>query len=394
MLSSVLLLTGVIKKGGTPGDSTLENQIAWFRRMLELKDDATDVGDLFDHIKAEIFQDRVYVLTPKGDIIDLPQGSTPLDFAYHIHTDVGHCCRGAKVNSRIVPLNYQLQNGDQVAVLTVKESKPSRNWLLPHLGYLRSSRARAKVRQWFRQQNREKNLAAGRQILEQEFQRLDLHIKEAALEKVAGKYNFAKTDDLYAALGGGDITTSNVISFIQEAVIPAPRKKLLPFLPVKRKTKIPSDQGEVKIRGVGNLMTQMAQCCQPVPAEPILGFITQGRGVTIHRQDCPNLLNLQAQSQERIIEVDWAGETQKTYSVDVQINAYDRPVYYAISPPYLLMKELTYYLLIPEVILRLARRVWQSIWKLPIYSSSADCWIKSASYPTYLRLAAKGNRVF
>lgn len=309
------------KEGENRHDKTLENQIAWFRRMLELKDEATNAGDLFDQIKTEVFQNRVYVLTPKGDIIDLAQGSTSLDFAYQIHTEIGHRCRGARVNGRIVPLTYQLQSGDQVDVITVNSGNPSRNWLLPHLGYLNSSRARAKVRHWFRQQNREKNIAAGQQILEQEFQRLDLKIKPGDLKKIAEKYNLNKVDDLYAAIGGEDITTGNVISAIQEILFP---RKRTGFLPISRKPKITTDTEEVRIYGVGNLMTQMAQCCQPIPFEPILGFITQGRGVTIHRQDCSNLLSLQTQHPERVIEVDWAGELEKTYSVDIRIDAYDR----------------------------------------------------------------------
>ncbi len=310
------------KEGGEgPGD-VAEQQIAWLRQMLEYREDEADEGDLLERFKAEAFQDRVYAITPKGAIIELPQGATPLDFAYHVHTEVGHRCRGAKVNGRIVPLTYELKNGEQVEVLTAKVGSPSRDWLSPHLGYVKTNRARAKIRQWFILQDQDKNIAAGRAALEREFQRLG--IRHLRLEKVAEKLNFAKPDELFATLGHGALTTAQVVARIQDLLPAAPvAGEGLPIARKPRPVEPGAGKGEVRIRGVGQLLTQVAHCCQPAPFEPIAGYITQGRGVTIHRQDCANLLGLAGQHHERIIEVSW-GETPATYPVDVMIVAHDR----------------------------------------------------------------------
>jgi len=308
------------KEGGEgPGDATAR-QIAWLRQMLEYREEDGDDGDLLERFKAEAFQDRVYAITPKGAIVELPQGATSLDFAYHVHTEVGHRCRGAKVNGRIVPLTYELKNGEQVEVLTAKSGGPSRDWLSPHLGYVKSNRARAKIRQWFVQQDQDKSIAAGRTALEREFQRLG--IRQIKLEKVAEKLNFAKPDELFATIGHGALTTAQVIARIPDLLSASPGAG--ESLPVVRKPKVAeSGKGDVQIRGVGRLLSQMAHCCQPVPFEPIAGYITQGRGVTIHRQDCANLLALASQHHERVIEVSW-GETPATHPVDIMIIAYDR----------------------------------------------------------------------
>ncbi|MFO1425019.1 MAG: GTP diphosphokinase [Candidatus Competibacteraceae bacterium] len=304
-----------------PGNAT-HPQIAWLRQMLEYREDEADEGDLLERFKAEAFQDRVYAITPKGTIVELAQGATPLDFAYHVHTEVGHRCRGAKVNGRIVPLTYELKNGEQVEVLTAKVGNPSRDWLSSHLGYVRTNRARAKIRQWFIQQDQDKSIAAGRSALEREFQRLGIrHLK---LEKVAEKLNFAKTDELFAALGHGVLTTAQVVARIQDLLPTAPTAaESLPITRKPRPVESGAGKGDVQIRGVGRLLIQIAHCCRPVPFEPIAGYITQGRGVTIHRQDCANLLALAGRHHERIIEVSW-GETPATYPVDVMIVAHDR----------------------------------------------------------------------
>jgi GTP pyrophosphokinase len=310
------------KEGGTQA-AAFEQQIAWLRQLLEWKDEEiTGAGDFLDRFKAEAFQDRVYVITPKGAVVELPQGATPLDFAYHIHTDVGHRCRGAKVNGRIVPLNYELKNGDQVDALTAKNPAPSRDWLSPHLGYLKTSRARGKVRQWFKQQDQEKNIVAGRTTLEKEFHRLGVDIRQLDLQKLAEKLNFTQTDELFAAIGYGDITTGSVATRAQELILPPPRPAVLRLA---RRTPSGEGGGGIQIHGVGKLLTHIARCCKPVPFEPIVGFITHGRGVTIHRQDCPNLLNLANREQERLIEVAWGQEKEAVYPVDVLIHAYDRP---------------------------------------------------------------------
>ena len=308
------------KEGGDAPGNEAAQQIAWLRQMLEYRDDDSDEDDLLERFKAEAFQDRVYAITPKGTIVELPQGATPLDFAYHIHTEVGHRCRGAKVNGRIVPLTYELKNGEQVDVLTAKTGGPSRDWLSPHLGYTRSNRARAKIRQWFIQQDQENSISAGRAALEREFQRLG--VRSLKQEKVAEKLGFARPDDLYAALGHGALTIGQVIGRIAELLAPAPAED---SVPITRRPRSGDGAGrdDVQIRGVGQLLTQMAHCCQPAPFEPIIGYITQGRGVTIHRQDCANLLGLASQHHERLIDVSW-GETPATYVGDIMIVAYDR----------------------------------------------------------------------
>ncbi len=307
-------------KEGGQHKSAFEQQIAWLRQLLEWKDEITDTGDFLDRFKAEALQEFVYVITPKGAVVELPQGATPLDFAYHIHTEVGHRCRGAKVDGRIVSLSYELQNGERVDVLTAKQPAPSRDWLSPHLGYLKTGRARNKVRQWFKQQDQEKNIAAGRAILEKEFQRLNVDIRQVDLQKLAEKLNFNAPDELLAAIGYGDITTGSVATKAQELILPPPRSEIARLV---RKPHVTGDGG-IQIRGVGKLLSHPARCCKPVPFEPIVGFITHGRGVTIHRQDCANLLNLAKREQERLIEVSWGQGKEAVYPVDVLIHAYDR----------------------------------------------------------------------
>lgn len=308
------------KEGGATPSAMAERQIIWLRQMLEFRDEEGSDGDLLERFKAEAFQDRVYAITPKGAIVELSQGATPLDFAYHIHTEVGHRCRGAKINGKIVPLTCELKNGDQVEVLTAKTGGPSRDWLSPHLGYVKTSRAKAKIRQWFLQQDQEKSVGAGRAALEQEFQRLG--IKQVKLEKVTDRLGFSRPEELFAAIGQSSLSIGQVIAKIQD-LLPTPpaARENLTFARKVRPHDFSKDS--VRIRGVGHLLTQMAQCCQPAPFEAIAGYITQGRGVTIHRQDCANFLGLAGQHHERVIEVGW-GETPTTYPVDIMIVAYDR----------------------------------------------------------------------
>jgi GTP pyrophosphokinase len=309
------------KEGRISQGSGFERQIAWLRQILEWKDETPNAEDFLNRFKAEAFQDRVYAVTPKGAVIELTQGATPLDFAYYIHTEVGHRCRGAKVNGRIVPLTYELKNGEQVEILTTKTGTPSRDWLSPHLNYLKTSRARSKVRHWFKQQAQEHNIAAGRTALERELQRLGVDTKQVDMQKVAEKLNFTKPEELFAAVGYGDVTTGSVATKTQELILPPPPEAIR----IARKSQVGEGRSEIKIRGVGNLLTHFAKCCHPVPFEPIMGFITLGRGVTIHRQDCANMLNLLNRHRERIIEVSWGEETQAAYAVDMLINAHDRP---------------------------------------------------------------------
>ena len=312
-------------KEGAKSDPSFDQKIAWLRQLLEWKDDVADATEFINQVKAEVFEDSVHVFTPKGDVIDLPAGSTPIDFAYYIHTEVGHRCRGAKINGRIVALNYQLHNGDQVEILTAKRGGPSRDWLNSQLGYLKTARARAKVRYWFKYQNYEENVSQGRAILERELHRLGL--SEVNYEKLAHRFNLEKVDDFLAAIGRGDINIPHIVNAINDVVeetetLAEEPSELLEVGPAAATT-TPSD---LRIQGVGNLLTNLAHCCRPVPGDKnIIGYITRGRGVTIHRRDCPNILRFDDERRERLIEVDWEIAANETYPVDVQIEAFDRP---------------------------------------------------------------------
>jgi GTP pyrophosphokinase len=299
--------------------NSYEEKIAWLRQVLEWHEETGALSEVTEQFSRA--QDRVYVFTPDGHVVNLEHGSTPLDFAYHIHTEVGHRCRGAKVNGRIVPLTYVLQTGEQVEILTSKDNAPRRDWLQANLGYLKGARARAKVQTWFRQQAREDNIAAGRNLLEKEFKRLALTSLD--YKAVAERVRSATVEDMYAAVGVGSLSASQVLHAAQalltgdEQVEPT----LPPQLMRKRASKEPA--GAVHIRGVGNLLTHIAGCCRPVPGDAIIGYITVGRGVSVHRQDCAKILQLQYAESERIIEVSW-GDEQATYPVELAIQAHDR----------------------------------------------------------------------
>ncbi|MEE9423110.1 MAG: GTP diphosphokinase [Gammaproteobacteria bacterium] len=308
-------------KEGAGTDESYENKIAWLRQLLEWKDEEASADDFVDRFKSESVEERVYVLTPQGQVIDLQQGATALDFAYHIHTDVGHRCRGVKVNGRMVPLGFELSSGDQVEVLTGKQIAPSRDWLNPHLGYLKTSRARAKVRHWFKQLDRDININAGREALERELQRLG--ISATGLEKVAIKQNFKDVDTMLAALGRGDLHTGPIINTLLNLLDPGQEHAY--DIPTNRfKKQQASGASDFKILGVGNLLTQSARCCNPVPNDHIVGYITRGRGVTIHRSDCSNVLRLKETDRDRLIDVEWGGAPDKVFPVTVNVIAYDR----------------------------------------------------------------------
>ena len=314
-------------KEGAKTDDNFDRKIQWLRSLMEWKEDVVDAADFVDHVKAEVFQDRVHVLTPQGDVVDLPYGSTPIDFAYYIHTEVGHRCRGAKVNGRIVPLDYRLKNGDQVEVLTAKRGGPSRDWLNPHLGYMKTARARSKARHWFKYQNYEENVSQGRTILERELRRLGL--SEVNYEKLSHHFSFNRVDNFLASIGRGDIGHPQMVNGINDVVeVTGPEEKeewkipafMAPPPPISGTTT------GVQVQGVGDLLTNLAQCCRPAPGDTeIVGYITRGRGVTIHRRDCPNVLRLMDTSPERLVAVDWGGGGNVTYPVDVYIEAFDRP---------------------------------------------------------------------
>ena len=299
-----------------------EEKIAWLRQVLEWHEELGDIGGLADQLRVDIEPDRVYVFTPDGHAIDLPKGATPLDFAYRVHTEIGHNCRGAKVNGRIVPLNYSLQTGEQVEIITSKQGSPSRDWLNPNLGYITTSRSRAKIVHWFKLQARDQNVAAGKALLERELGRLDL--PPVDFDKVAEKANLRNAEDMFAALGAGDLRLAHLVNLAQQLVEPERGYDQLELIPRRSAPYKPGKRGDVQIQGVGNLLTQMAGCCQPLPGDPIVGYITLGRGVSIHRQDCPSVLQLSGREPERIIQVSWGPVPEKTYPVEIFIRAYDR----------------------------------------------------------------------
>ena len=294
-----------------------EQKISWLRSLLNLQQEGEDADDLVEGWKSDVFKDRVYVLTPQGDIIDLPAGSTPIDFAYHVHTEIGNRCRGAKINGKLVSLDYILETGNQVEVLTAKRGGPSRDWLNPNLGLVRTSRAKAKIKQWFKRQDRESNLTQGRVMLEKEFKRLGL--KNVELAEFLMDLNVKTIDDLYVAIGCGDIGVGRVINKIAEAEEEELQEEFEFDLVEAPEAIAPSDA--VTVMGLKGIATTMAKCCNPMPGDEIIGYITRGRGATIHRQDCPNILRVT--EKERLVKVSW-GQPGKTFTVPVQIKAYDR----------------------------------------------------------------------
>ncbi len=307
-------------KEGSASDTALEKGIMSLRKLLDPNE--TEDDELIDSFHTELFPDRVFVLTPTGKVMDLPQGSTPLDFAYAVHTEIGHRCRGAKINDHIVQLTYELQNGEQVEVLTTKEAKPSRDWMNAHLGYLKTNRARAKVRSWFKHQDYEQNLADGKSAFDREVNRQGL--SKVDVERVAKHFNQHSPGDMFAAIGRGDITNGQVASALRDIYVPA-NEKVIPL--VSRKSshdKKPVGNDEVRVRGVGNLLTSIANCCKPVPGDQVVGFITRGQGVSIHRKDCANIINLEENKRDRLIEVEWGGGLARTYPVSIHIEAIDR----------------------------------------------------------------------
>ncbi|MFL1415960.1 GTP diphosphokinase [Pseudomonas fildesensis] len=304
------------------GSNQYEEKISWLRQVLEWHEELGDIGGLADQLRVDIEPDRVYIFTPDGHAIDLPKGSTPLDFAYRVHTEIGHNCRGAKINGRIVPLNYSLQTGEQVEIITSKHGTPSRDWLNPNLGYITTSRARAKIVHWFKLQARDQNVAAGKTLLERELGRLGL--PQVDFDKLAEKANMKIAEDMFAALGAGDLRLAQLVNLAQQLVEPERGSEQLELIPRKAIGYKPGKRGDIQIQGVGNLMTQMAGCCQPLPGDAIVGYITQGRGVSIHRQDCASVLQLGGREPERIIQVSWGPVPVLTYPVDIIIRAYDR----------------------------------------------------------------------
>ena len=303
------------KEKGSQQDDHYHQRINWLRKLMDWRQDVEDAQEFVDGVKSDVFEDRVYVFTPRGDIIDLPIGSTPIDFAYTVHTEVGNRCRGAKANGKLVPLDYKLKTGDQLEILTAKRGGPSRDWLNAHLGLVTTQRARAKIRQWFKKQDREQNLSQGREILDKELKRLG--IVDLDIDDLAKVFDLKAAEDLYVALGCGDLAIGRIINHIQE-VDKDKEDPLFTTTPVEIDRK---DSESVNVLGLRGILTNFAKCCNPAPGDEIIGYITRGRGATIHRSDCPNVLRMK--DRERIVKVSW-GEAKRTFPVMVQIKAYDR----------------------------------------------------------------------
>lgn len=312
------------KEPGGRRDSNLEDKINWMRQLMEWRTEIVDARTFVDSLKTDIFKDQVYVFTPKGQIIELPAGATPIDFAYHVHTEIGHRCRGAKVNGKIVALDYKLKTGDRVEILTAKKGGPSRDWLNPSLGLVHTARGREKIRQWFKKQEREAAVSEGRELLEKELRRLGLAQKN--LEEIARLFNFRGVDDLFEAIGHEDISIQNVGTKLLEAEqAKSPPAPLLPVaIPEARPRAREETEVDLAFGGVGNLLTRLAHCCNPLPGDDIVGFITRGRGITIHRKDCKNVLDIDTE-RERVLALRWGSKDQdKVYPVQIQVRAFDR----------------------------------------------------------------------
>jgi GTP pyrophosphokinase len=300
-------------KEGGPTDEALQRSIDTLKQLLEDSDE-----QLVEGFSQQLQSERVYVFTPKGEVVDLVKDATPLDFAYHVHSEIGHRCRGAKVNGSIVNLTYALQNGDRVEVLTTREAAPSRDWLNKSLGYIKSSRARGKVRAWFNTQDHDQHLIDGRAILDRELKRLKA--TAVSIDKISRRLKFDKPADLFAAIGRSEVTVPQIAGAIDRLSEPQQKDLDVGSTPSKRVR----NPDSVSVRGVGNLLTNIATCCQPVPNDEIVGFITRSKGVSIHRADCKNMLNLPESEQQRLIDVEWGANVTDKYPVDIRITAYDR----------------------------------------------------------------------
>jgi len=304
-------------KEGSRSDREYDAKLAWLRQLMDWQREVSDATEFVEGIKLDIFQDQVFVFTPRGDVKDLPAGSTPLDFAYRIHTDVGHRCIGSKVNNRLVPLDYRLKNGDIVEIVTTKgEHGPSRDWL----NVVRTSHAREKIRAWFKRQERDDNIVHGRESLERELRRLARKsigsVGNDKIAEVGKQYNFDSLDDFYAAIGYGAVGATQVVmrlGVVDDAEL---------ALPTVAPSNVPERTGGVRVKGVGDLLVRFAKCCHPIPGDPIQGFITRGKGVTVHLRSCPTVMNEREVS--RLIEVEWEAAPAQTYPIAIRVEAFDR----------------------------------------------------------------------
>ncbi len=302
-------------KEGSKRDSLYEERLAWIRQLMDWQREISQAEEWVEAIKTDVFQDQVFVFTPRGEIKDMPSGATPLDFAYRIHTDLGHLCVGAKVNGKLVSLNYPLKNGDVIEILTSKSSKgPSRDWMNQNLGYLRTSHGREKVRQWFKRQERAENIARGKEMLEREMARLGTSLPEMQAELLR-IFKFEDNEDFYLRVGYGEISTQHVANKIASLI---QETEEVP------EVKAPAERtytSNIRVLGTGDLLTRLSRCCNPVPGDEIIGYVTRGEGVSVHRRDCPNVLH--EDETERLIAVEW-GQRGQMYPVAVHIEAWDR----------------------------------------------------------------------
>jgi GTP pyrophosphokinase len=300
-------------KEGGKRDESFERRILWLRSLMDWRSDVQDAAEFVDALKSDVFEDRVYVFTPKGDVIDLPAGSTPIDFAYHVHTEIGHHCRGARVNGKLVALDYRVRTGDQVGIITTRSGGPSRDWLNTDLGLVRSQRAIAKIRQYFKRQDQEQRASAGRDAVERELRRLG--VEDVTIESLSKEFNYPVVGEFLAAVGSGDISSARIVAKILQGEHAA-----LEEMPALSVPSLATTEG-VNVTGLRGMLTTMARCCKPVPGDQIVGYVTRGRGATIHRTDCPNILRVG--DKERLVRVSW-GHAARTYPVAVRVTAYDR----------------------------------------------------------------------
>lgn len=317
--------------GNKAASVNFEQKLSWLRQLLEWQHDSRDAGEFMESLKIDLFADTVFVFTPKGDVVELPAGSCPIDFAYRVHTDVGHRCVGAKINGRIVSLETKLANGDILEILTSKQSGgPSRDWL----AFVKTSQAKNRIRQWFKKEQREDNIVRGRESLEREVRKLGLDptsvLKTESLLAMSKSQNFVGIDDLYAAIGDGILTSNKVLMRLREELTKEEREKLQLAALRQTEGKAPTQSyGKashgVRVKGVDNVLVRFSRCCNPLPGDEIIGYITRGRGVSIHRQDCSNILCHSLEERERVVDVVWDAQMDTTYPVDIQIYGIDKP---------------------------------------------------------------------
>ncbi|HET9477539.1 MAG TPA: bifunctional (p)ppGpp synthetase/guanosine-3',5'-bis(diphosphate) 3'-pyrophosphohydrolase, partial [Dehalococcoidia bacterium] len=303
-------------KEGSKRDLRYEERLAWLRQLMDWQREISKAEEMVEAVKTDIFQDQVFVFTPKGQIKDLPTGSTPLDFAYRIHTDLGHRCIGAKVNGRLVALNYQLRNGDVVEILTSKSDKgPSRDWMNPNLGFIRTTHGREKIRQWFKRQERAENIARGKELAEKELERLGTSLSEMG-DQLLKMFKFEDLEDFFLRVGYGEISSQHISNKV--AALIQPEEVIETVIP----RRAPTVSTAIRVLGTGDLLTRMARCCNPVPGDDIIGYVTRGEGVTVHRTDCSNVLH--EDETERLVDVEWGRAAGQLYPVAVHIDAWDR----------------------------------------------------------------------